>query len=138
MIRQTKKSLMPLLLTASFLAFGACASVENDPPALGDEAQVDPGDAEVVVSLENNDITLEPSQVEPGTVVFHIFNNGDVNHDFEIRSADGELVDDELKFTLDPDNREDFEINLSPGVYTVLCTIGDHQDTGERALLRVG
>lgn len=138
MIRHMRNGLAPLMLTASLLAFGACASVEEDPPALGEEAQVEPGDAEVEVSLEDNDITLRPGDVEAGTVVFHVFNNGDVNHDFEIRSADGELVDEELKFTLDPDNREDIEIELGPGVYTVLCTIGDHQDTGERALLRVG
>lgn len=136
----TRTKLASVLLAASLFALGACASVANDPPTLSEEHEVveaDPGDAEVQVSLENADITLRPNEVEAGTVVFHIWNNGDVNHDFEIRDASGKIVDEELKFTLDPDNREDFKIDLRPGSYVVLCTIGAHQDQGERATLRV-
>ena len=129
------------LLAASLVALGGCASVNNNPPAMSPDEEVveaAPGETEVQVSLENHDITLRPATVEPGPVVFHVYNNGDVNHDFEIRAAGGAELDEEIKFTLDPDNQEDLELDLTPGVYTILCTIDGHQDQGELAKLRVG
>lgn len=128
------------LFAATLVALGGCASVSNDPPAMssGEEVvEAEPGDAEVQVSLENHDITLRPNEIEAGSVVFHVWNNGDVNHDFEIRATGTGYLDEEIKFTLDPDNREDLELSLTPGVYEILCTIDSHQDQGELAKLRV-
>lgn len=141
MLETTRNKLAPVLLTAGVLAFGACASVENEPPELANEEEIpqaQEGEAQVEVSLENGDITLQPEVVEPGTTVFYVWNNGDVNHDFEIREVGGDGLDREIKFTLDPDNREDFEVDLDEGTYTILCTVGDHERQGETATLRVG
>lgn len=141
MMEGIRSKLAPVLLSAGVLAFGACASVENEPPALANEEEIpqaQEGEAQVQVSIENGDVTLRPDVVEPGTTVFYVWNNGDVNHGFEIRGVRGSDLDKEIKFTLDPDNREDFEVKLAEGTYRVLCTIGDHEQRGETALLRVG
>jgi len=141
MFEATRSKLVPVILGAGLFAIGACASVENEPPSLENEEEIpqaQQGEAQVEVSLENGDITLEPGVVEPGTVVFYVFNNGDVNHDFEIRALGDAELDREIKFTLDPDNREDFEVDLDAGTYRVLCTVGNHERQGEAATLRVG
>lgn len=141
MFEATRHKLAPALLAAGVLAFGACASVENEPPQLENEEEIpqaQQGEAQVEVSIENGDITLEPEVVERGTVVFYVWNNGNVNHDFEIRGVRGAELDREIAFTLDPDNREDFEVELDEGTYRILCTIGNHERQGETAMLRVG
>ena len=127
------------IAVAGLVGLGACASVSNDPPTLssGEEVVETETAAEVDVYLTDHDITLSQSSIDAGGVVFHVWNNGDENHDFEIRDRHGNQVDEELKFTLDPDNDEDVEMRLEPGEYVILCTLQDHEHEGEVARLTV-
>jgi uncharacterized cupredoxin-like copper-binding protein len=77
-----------------------------------------------------------PAELEAGTVIFEVINDGTVPHTFEIA---GETVYATLDAPIGPGERARLEVDLPPGEYTVICPLGDgaHRDIGMSLTLTV-
>jgi len=69
------------------------------------------------------------SSVPAGQVVFHVKNNGTIEHDFAI-SGHGTP-------TIEPGGSADLTVTLQPGDANYLCTIGEHASLGMIGTLHV-
>jgi hypothetical protein len=82
----------------------------------------------VEVSLTEWAINM-PTELEAGTVIFEVINDGTVPHTFEIAN---ETLYATLDAPLGPGESARLTVDLTPGVYTVICPLGDgaHRDIG--------
>jgi uncharacterized cupredoxin-like copper-binding protein len=82
----------------------------------------------VEVSLTEWAINM-PTELEAGTVIFEVINDGTVPHTFQIA---GETVFAALEASIGPGETARLTVDLAPGAYTVICPLGDgaHRDIG--------
>jgi len=77
-------------------------------------------------------IQMDTSLVKPGTVTFHIKNDGPSPHNISIKEMN--MTSD----TFDPGKGGDFKVDLKEGTYTVICNIPGHEQLGMHVMLKVG
>ncbi|MHB8647043.1 MAG: c-type cytochrome [Thermomicrobiales bacterium] len=77
-------------------------------------------------------IQLDTSLVKPGTVVFHIKNDGPTPHNITIKELN------QVSDTYDAGKGGDFKVDLKAGTYTVICNIPGHEQLGMHVTLKVG
>ncbi|MGI8857377.1 MAG: c-type cytochrome [Thermomicrobiales bacterium] len=77
-------------------------------------------------------IQLDTSLVNPGTVIFHIKNDGPSPHNISIKELN--MTSD----TFDPGKGGDFKVDLKAGTYTVICAVPGHEQLGMHVMLKVG
>ncbi len=75
---------------------------------------------------------FSPSTVrtDEGERTFTVHNRGKLAHTFSLNSLGQEV-------TVQPGKSETLTLNLTPGTYTYVCRILDHEGLGMRGTLRV-
>ena len=89
--------------------------------------------ATINVVAEDFSFSLADSQLKSGTVTFAVKNDGSMPHDFAIRGQD---VDQKTP-TIKPGESANLTVELEPGTYTYVCTIGGHEQLGMRGTFTV-
>jgi plastocyanin len=131
-----RRAALAVLPAAALLAVPAAA------PATPAAAGIDPRSGGLQVALGEWAIGIEAKAIRPGPVTLVVSNRGKLVHGLEIERvrSDGEDSDgdvDEETEDLRPGQTARLTVNLSPGVYELECSIGDHDDRGMRLTLVV-
>ena len=103
----------------------ACGGAQQTPAA--PEA---PSEVEIVLK----EWAIEPQEltVKAGEVTFKVENGGNLEHDFVIEGVEGGKVD-----LIVPGDSQTLVVNLSPGSYTVICSVPGHKEAGMIGTLTV-
>lgn len=105
-------------------------------PACGGEEATNEAGSGSAVEIVLDDFTLEPEtlSLDPGTVTFHVVNEGSTAHALEIEGASLEQATEELA----PGDSAELVLELEAGEYELYCPVGDHRDGGMEGTLTVG
>lgn len=131
---------MPPVSRASLALFGAaavlagCAGGTPDPTVVRDGA----------LHLRLDEYRVEPGalNLRAGRIRIDAVNRGRLTHNVEVQQA----VDEEAAIpvalartaTIQPGERAPVvEVRLAPGRYRLVCTIGNHENLGQYAVLEV-
>lgn len=112
--------------------------VACEPPP---DAEQEPGSTqqatEVRAVLTEWGVQLDRSDVPAGEVVFHVRNEGEYEHTFEVERGDEEWETGRIP----PGSETVLTAELAPGTYEVYCPIedrhGHHQELGMETRLTV-
>ncbi|MDQ3693187.1 MAG: hypothetical protein M3464_06130 [Chloroflexota bacterium] len=98
------------------------------PVADADEAKEISTEETVEVALTEWAINM-PAELEAGTIIFEVINDGTVPHTFQIS---GSNLDTALAAPIGPGETGILTVDLTPGVYVVFCPLGDgaHREIG--------
>jgi plastocyanin len=112
---------------------------EPSPPAPGGgetgETGEPPSVPHVQVSAVEYAFTLSRTTVPAGKVIFQFVNNGQDEHNLQIAPSEGPLVG---SFPDTPAKGiGDLQLEIQPGVYTLLCSLPTHEQKGMKATLTV-
>jgi uncharacterized cupredoxin-like copper-binding protein len=77
---------------------------------------------------------LSATELEPGSYVFELRNEGQLGHDLAI---EGPGVEETNTPVIDPGASADLEVSLEPGDYELWCTVPGHRDAGMEAEITV-
>jgi len=94
-------------------------------------AEPAPKASQVTIALSEFAFNPQDVTIPAGQVNFTVQNNGTIEHNFVI-----EGVEEHLEFVL-PMESDSLDVTLSPGVYTILCTIAGHKEAGMEGTLTV-
>jgi uncharacterized cupredoxin-like copper-binding protein len=89
------------------------------------------------VTLTAREYSFDPNRVVvsgAGPVRIVLRNHGDLAHDIHLKRA-GEDVGGTPSFP--PGGSKSVSLRLEPGIYEMLCTVGDHAQLGMKGELRV-
>ena len=105
----------------------------SPPTSEGPETQT------IAVSGTEFAFALNPSDVNPGVVVFRLTNDGEIPHDLKIEGPGvAEAAGGEAKTpVIDPGQTADMEIELREGDYELWCTGPGHREGGMELELEV-
>ncbi len=95
----------------------------------GDVAVVQGSPTQVLIKAR--EFAYEPREVtvgRPGVVVFVVRNEGVIEHNFVIETAERRKV--AAIANLKPGETEELEAGLRAGTYTFVCTLPGHRDAG--------
>lgn len=97
------------------------------------------GTQRVAVSGTEFAFRLDPSEVDPGVVIFRLTNDGQMPHDLKIEGPGvAEAAGGEAKTpVIDPGQVADVEVELEPGDYELYCTVPGHREGGMEVDLEV-
>jgi uncharacterized cupredoxin-like copper-binding protein len=89
------------------------------------------------VAVVAREFLYEPKDLiaKAGEVTFTVRNTGAVEHDFVVENAAKKLVAEARPFP--PGKTVQVKARLTPGAYTVYCSIPGHREAGMQATLRV-
>jgi uncharacterized cupredoxin-like copper-binding protein len=90
--------------------------------------EINVSEQEYSISLTDGNGNMVTS-VPAGQVIFHVKNNGTIEHDFAISGHD--------TTTIEPGASADLTVTLQPGDANYLCTIGEHASLGMIGVLHV-
>jgi plastocyanin len=122
---------LTLALTALLLVAG-CGGDDDEQPAR--TVAVDAGATVEVVARE---YSFDPAGVTvsgAGRVTFELRNEGDVAHNLKVFDGDRELGGTP---TFPGGRTESGRVELEPGSYELVCTVGDHAELGMTGTLEV-
>lgn len=89
----------------------------------------------VQVSAVEYAFTLSRTTVPAGKVIFPFVNNGQDEHNLKIAPSEGPLAG---SFADTPSKGiSDLQLEIQPGVYTLLCSLPTHEQKGMKATLTV-
>ena len=77
---------------------------------------------------------LAATELQPGSYVFRLRNEGEIPHDLAI---EGPGVDEEKTPVIDPGATAEVDVELEPGDYELWCTVPGHRDAGMEAEVTV-
>lgn len=88
------------------------------------------------LGVDEKEYSVYPSHnpVRSGRVEFHVTNFGMDAHDFSIRNTAGSVLS---STPLAPGGKALITVKLTPGKYTLFCSLADHEALGMRARLTV-
>ena len=88
-----------------------------------------------VVEVSLTDFAIDmPAELPAGPTVFHISNDGQAPHNFEV---EGQGIEVELEENLQPGESGMLEVDLQAGTYEIYCPVGNHADMGMELELTV-
>src|SRR5437879_4260734 len=89
------------------------------------------------VELKAKEFFYEPKEVAapPGAVVFVVRNEGAIEHNFVMEDASGKKVVEIA--VIEPGATAEVRATISPGAYTIVCTLPGHRQAGMVAMLKV-
>ena len=89
------------------------------------------------IELKAREFLYEPKEVTapPGTVVFAVRNEGAIEHNFVVEDAAGKKMVEIA--VIEPGATAEVPATLSPGAYTIVCTLPGHRQAGMVAALKV-
>jgi high-affinity iron transporter len=89
------------------------------------------------VELKAKEFLYEPKEVTapPGGVVFVVRNVGAIEHNFVLEDAVGKKVVEIA--VIEPGATAEVAATISPGAYTIVCTLPGHRQAGMVATLKV-
>lgn len=89
------------------------------------------GPSEVIVSMEEWGISLDPNTVKAGEITFLVKNAGFLEHNFIIVGTDStiDLIVAQAESSI--------TTVLEPGTYTIICDLAGHQEAGMETLFTV-
>lgn len=124
-----------LLLSFVLVACGDSNAARGAPSGPAGQAPAGgAGDvADVQVAAKEFEFAVSPAQARAGSVTFAVKNDGHAPHDFRIRGAGLE----QQTAMLQSGDTAQFTVELSPGTYDYLCTIGGHEQLGMKGTLTV-
>ena len=79
--------------------------------------------------------TDSPITVAHGSVVFWLVNTGNTSHDLSIKDSSGNAV--ATSELVSPGDSKEFDVNLTAGSYTIVCTQPGHEASGMKGTLTV-
>jgi plastocyanin len=127
-----------LLLALAPLAGAAIAIAVSVGASLITSAPAKTRTTAVGVGLREYRIALYRNRVRPGRVKFNMENLGEDGHDLQVRGPSGASTVRGTSAAVRPGQRDTLSVTLRRrGVYTLVCTIGDHANQGMVARLRV-
>ena len=93
--------------------------------------------AQASVALRAREFLYEPKAVTapPGAVVFVVRNEGAIEHNFVLEDAAGKKMVEIA--VIEPGATAEVPATLSPGAYTIVCTLPGHRQAGMVAALKV-
>lgn len=129
-----------VLFAAAALAAAGCGEDRGEatrtvPEPVGPVATTDPR-AVAIASVSLADYALDAQQRRvgrAGLISFEATNDGTVRHALAVDAPAGSVRSRALR----PGERTTFPVRLPPGTYKWYCPIGDHEDRGMVARLRV-
>ncbi len=142
---RTRQAVLLAAVAAVALVAGACGGEEpaEEPPAAekpAEEAEEEGHEEEAVevppdaqhMEVVGTEFAFDPAEftVEGGipvAVTFH--NEGEVDHDWALRTADGEEVEDAHVHAV-PGEETVAVFTLEPGTYEAWCTLAGHYEAG--------
>lgn len=101
--------------------------------ATGESVASASAEAAIQVSLTEFEIGM-PERLSAGETVFHVTNEGTVEHNFEV---EGQGIERELQEDLRPGESDTLRVELEPGTYRIYCPVNDHEDRGMSMEVRV-
>ena len=88
----------------------------------------------ITVSGTEFAFAVSATELEPGSYVFELRNEGDIGHDLAI---EGPGVDETTTPVIDPGGTADLEVQLQSGDYELWCTVPGHREAGMEAEVTV-
>jgi plastocyanin len=126
--------LTPLLIASLALPIAGCGG-DDDGGSSGPAKTFAKGQPVVVVgdeySFDPGNITVEGGG---GPTTIELKNEGSLAHNVELK-RDGDIVGGTPTFQ--GGETKSGEVNLEPGEYEMLCTVGDHASRGMKGTLTV-
>lgn len=148
-----------LVLLSLVVLVAACSDDDSDAdptattapedPAATEPADAEPDPAETSVDVSLSEFAVEPSDdsVPAGTVTFNVSSDGGIFHNFKVVATDlavDDLPTDEATFAvdesqvdvigltedLDPGEAEELTLELEAGNYVLICNIPTHYGAG--------
>lgn len=123
-----------LLLAAAAAVLVAACGGGDDEGVQGAPAAPEAPANEKQVTVKLDDFAIEPDDltVGPGTTIV-AENVGAVDHNFTIEKGPDASEDSEdlaATSTFGPGERDELVVNLAPGSYATVCTVGNHRQLG--------
>lgn len=114
--------------TVLLFATVGCGSEDSSPPPVSQTLRI--------VATEYA-FSGEPATITAGeTIRFELVNEGQIDHELQLLNGDGRVLGQVDR--LAPGESGTVEVYFeSPGVYTAICDIDDHQTLGQRAPIEV-
>ena len=125
---------LTVTLTLALLAGAGCGGGRDQDGTRGPAAKVAAGGPFVVTARE---YALEPGNVVvagPGPLHLRLRNSGSLPHDVRVQSGDRDLGGTD---SIPGGKSATAIVDLAPGRYRILCTVGDHAQLGMTGTLRV-
>jgi uncharacterized cupredoxin-like copper-binding protein len=118
---------LAVLMVAGLIVLSAASAVPAPPPT----------PPSLSVAIIAREFLFEPKDLiaKAGDVTFTVRNTGAVEHDFVVENAAKKLVAEARPFP--PGKTVQVKVRLTPGAYTVYCSIPGHREAGMQATLRV-
>jgi uncharacterized cupredoxin-like copper-binding protein len=120
--------------TTTATATATEAETETEAETAPTTTEAAPARQTVAVSGTEFAFALNPSDVEPGAVVFRLENDGQIGHDLAI---EGPGVEEKTP-VIDPGETAQLEVELEPGDYELYCSVPGHREGGMEVDLEVG
>jgi plastocyanin len=126
--------LVAVVLTACGDADRRDRSASAAPPAATAQPARNVGDATTVhVTTEEFSFALDTTNVPAGPVTFVVRNDGQAPHDFRLSGND---VNEKIPI-IQAGESKSLTVELKPGTYTYICTVGGHEQMGMKGTLTV-
>ena len=136
------RSLSAALVLLVAISLGACTDRPETDEMVADTAAVTGDTTDTMAGMTETD-TIEvelvafeiemPEQIQAGSRVFEVTNDGEIQHAFEIEGQGSEWVLE----SINPGETATLTADLQPGTYTVYCPVGDHRAEGMETSLTV-
>jgi uncharacterized cupredoxin-like copper-binding protein len=94
------------------------------------------GDSAVSAVLKEWALDLSVSEVAAGKVTFTVTNQGSMGHNLTVVDSSGSVIGATATFR-PSEGAQTLEVTLTPGTYTVLCSLPGHAARGQQAQLVV-
>jgi uncharacterized cupredoxin-like copper-binding protein len=88
----------------------------------------------ITVSGTEFAFALSATELEPGSYVFELRNEGQLGHDLAI---EGPGIDETKTPVIDPGATAELDVELESGAYELWCTVPGHRDAGMEAEVSV-
>ncbi len=138
MSRRGRRALLPNAVAGSLICLALVASLATTGAGPAPAASKRLRTTAVGVGLREYRIALYRGRVMPGRVRFNVENLGEDGHDLRVIGPTGTRTIRGSSPEIKPGARRTLTVTLrTRGVYTLVCTLADHESRGMLSRLRV-